>query len=440
MANSAKRRAAVASIAVILFAFFAVQAAYANPTGVTSADVAVQSLASHAKTRDWTSPDGLVKISKIRSGDVSYNKKTRTLTLKSIKADKIEILKSKTLNLKLVGKNAANIADGFGEVKSENVLYYLPEVALPGRSSSTPDRGQMAYGFSGKRPSEASLAVSGKGSLSGRIAVSKNFTMESGTLQGQGASKSKDRKTYVVFCGKNFTMKGGKITAKATSAKPLVTGIVCQKSFSMQGGKINFQGVGSRDKNVRLGSVISAGKMSVAGGTISLTNCDDTGIYCEGMVIKKGSISIDNQRGIGLYAKEESDIRMSGGSLAVTRDHSSAICAMGYSENTYTDDDKTSATGWCTGGKVSITGGKLIAETRNPNKDYAVFSGPPIKYKSSCIKSVRGFMPEGFTFEYEGGTYKVTNMNGCNTARLISGGGESSPRTVTYGGSTYEVD
>lgn len=431
------------------------------------------SLETQASYRDYLSPDGLVGVYGITAGSARYDSATRTLTLDGVKAKTVGFRKSGAVTVRLVGSNYTRIEDdefspGFGRMEME-----------PESRGSVKFKG---YGsLKGEIELEGDVTVRG-----GTITASgyenddlscRNFTMSGGTVNVAGDLDCEGKFTMSggkltvskgIDCERTFSMKGGTVKASAygedgischnfTMTKGTVTatnrngtddGIDCDAEVSIKGGTVTAtgkQGISCRTFAISKGTVKATGKgynkaginaisTSITGGSVTAKGAigvatksfsiskkgkltiskADTGIKLGArgaststMKVKGGSISISNASSYGIRGFN-SNLMMTGGTLAVTKSHGAGIDL---------------GTASYTGGKVTVTGGKLTSTVRTPS-EYDAIVAKSMTNKVSCLKSIKGALPKGASFKVNGKTHKVSS-----TGTIV----------VKYGGVTYHV-
>lgn len=250
-----------------------------------------------------------------------------------------------------------------------------------------------------------------------------SLKMSGGTLEAVGA----DVVGYGVACD-SLTVSGGTLKASGKGLYEeydeyaVIYGISCAGKLTMMGGKVLVHGVEGKTDNLNKAS-ISCATLLVKGGSISLTGNEGTGVLCKAFTLSKGTVSVTNQKGGAGVNVKGGNLKMTGGTLSVTKCQVSAI---------YLNRGKDTK-----GGKATITGGKVTARTLNPTKKFAI-GAKSISYKAKCLKSIRGQMPPGFTFKYKGNTYKVRDFVSVKLVKY--GKGKVRYKTVVYGGHKYDVD
>ena len=349
-----------------------------------------------------------IVVSNVTSGQVNYDKSTKTLTLSNVKMGSVDLDGCKKLTVKLVGKNVAN--------------------------------GRFIDDYYGT----SSVTVVGPGSVNGNLAGGKSVIIESGDVQGwvecdkltiAGGSISKGVVCYndaVVNGGKvsndiechgNLTVNGGSIVCANLRFGPVID---CKGKLFVNGGSIRLSKCVSNQ-------VVSCGKeIVVNGGDISLKNCEGTGIDCKGLTVKKGSVAIDNQNAKkstfapSIYIRKGS-LSMTGGLIKVTRSTQEAIYVKSPSSRTSAND-----------GTIRITGGKLIAKVRKPSSDIAIKANNMVCKVS--LKGVKGGIEaDGATFVIGGNTYESTREAAAKLIKYNSEKTKAKLSEVIFGGYTYPV-
>ena len=292
------------------------------------------------------------------------------------------------------------------------------------------------------------------------IFASKSVTMTGGAISSTGIKDNWRGAIDTV----TFTMKGGAIStpkwSQAVSAKTItmtkgtIAGHVSAAgTMKLAGGTISYTGTGANDGT----SVVNATVLAMVGGTIKAAKCGSAVSVSKAFTITKGAISAVNCDN-GITAQQYADaktaaITIKGGTIVVTKPSRVGINVY-YGNFTMTGGkvkitgayeyglraEGTTYRGKKYGGRIKITGGKLISTVRNVNKSYGAISASyGMSNKTSCLVKVLGRVPVGTKIKVGGNTFEVCDYN---YARLIQYG--SSKTTVSFGkiklaGIVYEV-
>ena len=204
----------------------------------------IASVDAQAKSKDYESPDGLVKVTGIKSGTVKYDQESRTLTIDNLKAKGITFYGDESFKLVLNGASKASIEDEDYE-------------SAPGK--------EVEGG--------ASVTVSGKGKVSGAVDIDGDLTLLGGQV---GAKKYKaEDDDAAIECGK-LTVNGGKVLLDTCDG----TGIECS-GLSLVKGSVTVRDQHVGDEN-DAAIYIEDGDLKVSGGKLSVTKCRGTAVRVKG--------------------------------------------------------------------------------------------------------------------------------------------------------------
>lgn len=197
--------------------------------------------------------------------------------------------------------------------------------------------------------------------------------------------------------------------------------------WSNSGGNVTMQGTGTL--NLRSGMLSRS--LTMNSGVLNITNAD-RGMSLEGSVrslanltINGGTINITRPREYGVCLIN-GNMTMRGGTLSITDSYEQAINAI-----------STSYRGEIYGGKITISGGSLSCTTCS--KDRVVISADSMSNKSSCLKTIKGWLPYKATFKVSGNEYISDGYEGCLLSKYGSSKKNVTFSTVKYGGIKYNV-
>ena len=356
-------------VAIILIAAFVLMAtpmnALADTEGLAAGQMRDEPMAAQAVSRNVKTPDGFISIENIQSGNVSYNQKSKTLTLNNLKAESITIQKSGKATILLNGSNRAQIEDKYGKT--------------------------------------GSAVIAGKGSLVGPIQLEGSLTIKSGkiTAKGQGAFHSTG-----ISC-KDFLMLGG--TLKAIGVCDMATAIECSGRFAMKAGALKAIAKRSNASDDFCKGIECQGNFSMTGGTVSAygeASQSATGIDCGygDFIVKGGTL-----KAVG---KSKTGGRLTDGISCLFGD-----CAISKGKVTAIATGNGSAFGFSCDGKFTMTGGTFTASGKGKyglslglNADYISLRKGTLKATAeSANDKARGISCQ-YRFTVQGGSAYVSNV------------------------------
>ena len=285
---------AAALILALAACVSAAQAAWADDSALSAGGM--PELGVQAK-KDYVSPDGLVRVYDIKSGEVKYDQKTKTLTLNKLKARAVEFYGDSSFKLVLVGASSAKVHDGdYSLHKGDEEVKFIER--------------------------KASVTVSGKGKLSGIVDIKGDLTVRSGQI-GTTKYKAKDNNA-AIECGK-LTVNGGKVVLDACRG----FGIKCT------GLKLGKGLIKVHDQRVNLapsaaGISIRDGNLNVSGGKLAVTVFYGNAIYVSGHMID----DVADLDGGTAVARRGGNALVTGGSIALSaRKRDQYVCGLECSGN-----------------------------------------------------------------------------------------------------------